>query len=183
MTPRTDIFSDEFLLPRPLRKAISRDEPTVLLIDEVDKGRCRHGDLLLCVCVSLTSPCRSRRWALCAVAAPDRSSSPQRRTQALQGPQAPLPQRPTPVVRRRIWPAACRTALTSRGGSSRIIGALRGLDIRKKPSVSRPSTGATPCSPSRRGAAPGTPEVNLAKGRVDDSLIERTLGVVLKHRP
>ena len=32
-----DIFSEEFLLPRPLMTAISSPEPVVLLIDEVDK--------------------------------------------------------------------------------------------------------------------------------------------------
>ena len=32
-----DIFTEEFLLTRPLLTAIRRDEPTVLLIDEVDK--------------------------------------------------------------------------------------------------------------------------------------------------
>ena len=32
-----DIFSEEFLLPRPLMTAISCPEPVVLLIDEVDK--------------------------------------------------------------------------------------------------------------------------------------------------
>jgi MoxR-like ATPase len=34
---RDDIFGEEFLLPRPLLTAISRDRPVVLLIDEVDK--------------------------------------------------------------------------------------------------------------------------------------------------
>jgi MoxR-like ATPase len=32
-----DIFSDEFLMPRPLLSAISSPEPVVLLIDEIDK--------------------------------------------------------------------------------------------------------------------------------------------------
>ncbi|MCW2757044.1 MAG: clpB 2, partial [Nocardioidaceae bacterium] len=32
-----DIFTEEFLLTRPLLTAIRREEPTVLLIDEVDK--------------------------------------------------------------------------------------------------------------------------------------------------
>jgi MoxR-like ATPase len=34
---RDDIFSDEFLLTRPLLAAIGSDEPVVLLIDEIDK--------------------------------------------------------------------------------------------------------------------------------------------------
>src|SRR5438874_5364431 len=32
-----DIFSEEFLLPRPLMTAIDAEEPVVLLIDEIDK--------------------------------------------------------------------------------------------------------------------------------------------------
>src|SRR6202142_3834943 len=31
-------FSERFVLPRPLLKAISNDKPTVLLIDEIDKA-------------------------------------------------------------------------------------------------------------------------------------------------
>ena len=34
---RGDIFSEEFMLTRPLLEAISADEPVVLLIDEIDK--------------------------------------------------------------------------------------------------------------------------------------------------
>ena len=32
-----DIFSDDFLLERPLMQAIASPEPVVLLIDEIDK--------------------------------------------------------------------------------------------------------------------------------------------------
>lgn len=42
-----DIFSEEFLLTRPLLSAIRRDEPTVLLIDEVDKTDIEVEGLLL----------------------------------------------------------------------------------------------------------------------------------------
>ena len=34
-----DIFTEEFLLTRPLLSAIRREEPTVLLVDEVEIGR------------------------------------------------------------------------------------------------------------------------------------------------
>ena len=44
---KADIFSDEFLLPRPLLKAISQPGPTVLLIDEVDKADVDIEGLLL----------------------------------------------------------------------------------------------------------------------------------------
>ena len=42
-----DIFSEEFLLPRPLLTAIRRDDPTVLLIDETDKADVEVEGLLL----------------------------------------------------------------------------------------------------------------------------------------
>jgi MoxR-like ATPase len=42
-----DIFSDEFLLPRPLLEAITADDPIVLLIDEVDRVELETEALLL----------------------------------------------------------------------------------------------------------------------------------------
>src|SRR6478609_800524 len=42
-----DIFSEEFLLTRPLLTAIRREQPTVLLIDEVDKTDVEVEGLLL----------------------------------------------------------------------------------------------------------------------------------------
>jgi MoxR-like ATPase len=42
-----DIFTEEFLLTRPLLTAIRRDQPTVLLIDEVDKTDVEVEGLLL----------------------------------------------------------------------------------------------------------------------------------------
>jgi MoxR-like ATPase len=42
-----DIFTDEFLLTRPLLEAISADEPVVLLIDEVDRVEVETEALLL----------------------------------------------------------------------------------------------------------------------------------------
>src|SRR5690242_8754736 len=44
---KADIFSEEFLLPRPLLRAIAREDPTVLLIDEVDKADVDVEGLLL----------------------------------------------------------------------------------------------------------------------------------------
>ncbi|MFC7491530.1 MULTISPECIES: AAA family ATPase [unclassified Knoellia] len=44
---RDNIFSDEFLLPRPLLAAIRSDEPVVLLIDELDKADVEIEGLLL----------------------------------------------------------------------------------------------------------------------------------------
>lgn len=44
---KTDIFSEEFLLPRPLLSAIRNDQQTVLLIDETDKADIEIEGLLL----------------------------------------------------------------------------------------------------------------------------------------
>ncbi len=44
---QTDIFSDEFLLTRPLLEAIRADDPVVLLIDEVDRVEVETEALLL----------------------------------------------------------------------------------------------------------------------------------------
>ena len=42
-----DIFTEEFLLTRPLLRAIRRDDPTVLLVDEIDKTDVEVEALLL----------------------------------------------------------------------------------------------------------------------------------------
>ena len=44
---KDDVFSEEFLLQRPLLTAIRRTEPTVLLIDETDKADIEIEGLLL----------------------------------------------------------------------------------------------------------------------------------------
>ena len=44
---KTDVFTEEFLLSRPLLTAIRRTEPTVLLIDETDKADIEIEGLLL----------------------------------------------------------------------------------------------------------------------------------------
>jgi MoxR-like ATPase len=46
-TVEDDIFSDEFLLTRPLLEAITADDPVVLLIDEVDRVEVETEALLL----------------------------------------------------------------------------------------------------------------------------------------
>ena len=50
-----DIFSEEFLLTRPLLEAISAAEPVVLLIDEVDRVEVETEALLLEICPTAES--------------------------------------------------------------------------------------------------------------------------------
>ena len=57
----------------------------------------------------------------------------------------------------------------------RIIGVLRTLDIRKKPSVAETIDWANTLLALGVGEKPGT--------EIDNALIAQTLGVVLKHRP
>ena len=58
---KDDVFSEEFLLSRPLLTAIRRTGPTVLLIDETDKADIEIEGLLLEVLAISRSP--SRNWA------------------------------------------------------------------------------------------------------------------------
>src|SRR3954466_9441549 len=60
-----DLFSDEFLLERPLLEAIRTEDPVVLLIDEVDRVEVETEALfleILSYCqVSILHPCTIRR--------------------------------------------------------------------------------------------------------------------------
>ena len=94
-----DIFTEEFLLTRPLLTAIRREEPTVLLIDEVDKTDVEVEGLLLEVLsdFQVTIPelgtVRRRTPAV-------RGAHLQRDPRAVRGGQAPLPV-PAPRLPRR----------------------------------------------------------------------------------
>ena len=87
---KTDVFSEEFLLTRPLLTAIRRTEPTVLLIDETDKADIEIEGLLLEVLSRLRRD-RARTGhhhrRACAVRAADL----QRHPRAVRGAQAPMP--------------------------------------------------------------------------------------------
>ena len=184
---KTDIFSDEFLLPRPLLKAISRTEPTVLLIDEVDKADVDMEGLLLEVlsdfAVSIPEMGTVRATQrpiviLTSNAARELSEALKRRCLYLHI-DFPDAAREKEILASRVpeLPEVLATEVV------RIISALRGLDIRKKPSVSETIDWGNTLLALAAGAPQGSPEAKLAKGRIDDALIARTLGVVLKHRP
>ncbi len=176
---KADIFSEEFLLPRPLLRAIAREDPTVLLIDEVDKADVDVEGLLLEVLsdfavtipemgtvaalrrpvVLLTSNATrelsealKRRCLYLYIDFPD--ASREREILASR-----VPQLPDAIAREMI----------------RIVGVLRSLDLRKKPSV------AETIDWGQTLLALGVAESRRA--RLDDDVVERTLGVVLKHRP
>lgn len=178
---KTDIFSDEFLLPRPLLTAISRTDPTVLLIDEVDKADVDVEGLLLEVLsdFAVTIPemgtvVASRRpiVILTSNATRELSEALKRRCLYLYI-DFPDAAREKEILASRVpnLPDALAAELV------RIVGVLRTLDIRKKPSVAETIDWANTL------LALGAGEERSKGGRLDDGLIARTLGVVLKHRP
>jgi MoxR-like ATPase len=170
---RDDVFSEEFLLPRPLLTAIRRSEPTVLLIDEMDKADVEVEGLLLEVLsdYQVTVPemgtivATRRPFALLT------SNSTRELSEALKRrclflhldfPDADLERR---IVLSRVpeLPEALVDALV------RTVRVLRGLELRKSPSVAETIDW-------------GRTLLALGLDTLDDDAVRATLGVVLKHQ-
>ena len=171
-----DIFAEEFLLSRPLLTAIRRDGPTVLLIDEVDKTDIEVEGLLLEVLsdFQVTIPelgtvAATRRpfVLLTSNATRELSEAVKRRCLYLYL-DYPDAQREREIVESRVPGVDARLA----AHVVEVVGRLRGLDLKKSPSLAESVDWA------RTLLALG------ASGRkgVDDATIKATLGVVLKHR-
>ncbi|GAB18350.1 hypothetical protein GOEFS_052_00230 [Gordonia effusa NBRC 100432] len=180
---KADIFSEEFLLPRPLLTAISRTEPTVLLIDEVDKADVDIEGLLLEIlsdfAVSIpemgtVTATRRPIVILTSNATRELSEALKRRCLYL------FIDFPDPVRERAILASRVPELSSALAAEIvRVIGVLRTLDIRKKPSVAETiDWGNTLLQLGADGS-----DRKLTSGKLDDGLIARTLGVVLKHRP
>ncbi|MDL9935556.1 MoxR family ATPase [Gordonia sp. ABSL1-1] len=179
---KADIFSDEFLLPRPLLKAISAAGRTVLLIDEVDKADVDIEGLLLEVLsdFAITIP---EKGTVTAVRRPIvllTSNATRELSEALKRRCLYLYIDFPDAVREKEILASRVPGLTDALASElvRIVGVLRDLDIRKKPSVAETIDWAN----TLLALGAGT-DAAIAAGRLDSGLIARTLGVVLKHRP
>ena len=170
---RDDVFSEEFLLTRPLLTAIRRDSPTVLLVDETDKADVEVEGLLLEVLgdFQVTVPelgtitATQRPFTLLTSNATRELSEALKRRCLflhLDFPDAELERR---IVASRVpqLPEALAEQLV------RIIGVLRGLDLRKAPSVSETIDWARTL-------------VALGLDTLDDDAVRQSLGVVLKHR-
>jgi MoxR-like ATPase len=173
-TSRADIFSEEFLLPRPLLTAIRGDEPTVLLIDEIDKADVEIEGLLLEVLgdFQVTVPelgtIRATRIpfvVLTSNATRELSEALRRRCLFLHidFPDAALEQR---IVRLRV-PEADEVLASS---LVRVVNALRALELRKAPSVAETIDWARTL-------------LALGGGTLSEELVRTTLGVILKHQP
>lgn len=180
---KSDIFSDEFLLPRPLLKAISRSEPTVLLIDEVDKADVDMEGLLLEVLsdFAVTIPemgtvAATRRpiVILTSNATRDLSEALKRRCLYLYI-DFPDAAREREILASRVPGLSDSLAAEL----VRVVGVLRTLDIRKKPSVAETIDWGN----TLLALGAGDESSGVRDGTLDDGLIARTLGVVLKHRP
>ncbi|MGW6917181.1 AAA family ATPase [Kitasatospora sp. NPDC054939] len=170
---RTDIFGEEFLLTRPLLTAIRGDEPTVLLIDEIDKADVEVEALLLEVLsdYQVTVPelgtiAATRRpfVLLTSNAARELSEALRRRCLFLHldFPDAELEQR---IVRLKVpgLDAVLAESLV------RVVGALRAMELRKAPSVAETIDWARTL-------------LALGAEGLDDAVVRDTLGVVLKHQ-
>lgn len=170
---RADIFSEEFLLARPLLTAIRNEEPTVLLIDETDKADVEIEGLLLEVLgdFQITIPemgtvrARQRPFVvLTSNASRELSEALRRRCIFLHVdyPDSDLEER---IVEAKV-PGLDHSLAAS---VVRVINALRALPLRKVPSVSETIDWA---------------QALLALGSVelDENTMRDSLGVILKHR-
>jgi len=170
---RDDVFSEEFLLPRPLLTAIRRSEPTVLLVDEIDKADVEVEGLLLEVLsdYQVTVPEMGTVTAVRRPFALLTSNSTRELSEALKRrclflhldfPDADLERR---IVLSRVpeLPEQLVDALV------RTVRVLRGLELRKAPSVAETIDWARTL-------------LALGLDTLDDDAVRATLGVVLKHQ-
>ena len=170
---RDDIFTDEFLLARPLLAAIRSEEPVVLLIDELDKADVEIEGLLLEVLsdFAITVPelgtIEARHIPFVVVtsnATRELSEALRRRCLYLHI------DYPTPELEQRIVQAAVPALPDSLAASVvRLVARLRELPLRKSPSISETIDWARTLL--ALGASDLTPEV-----------VRDNLGVLLKHR-
>lgn len=170
---RDDIFSEEFLLARPLLTAIRSEQPTVLLIDETDKADVEIEGLLLEVLgeFQVTVPelgtitAKHRPFVvLTSNATRELSEALRRRCLFLHVdfPDAELEQQ---IVRLKV------PNLDATLGESlvRVINALRAMPLRKAPSVSETIDWARTL-------------VALGADILDEEVVKDSLGVILKHQ-
>lgn len=170
---RADVFSEEFLLPRPLLTAIQGDEPTVLLIDETDKADVEIEGLLLEVLgdFQITVPelgtitaTRAPFVVLTSNATRELSEALRRRCLFLHidFPDAELEER---IVRLRV-PDLDEALSTS---VVRVVNALRAMELRKAPSVAETIDWARTL-------------LALGADTLDEQVVADSLGVLLKHQ-
>jgi MoxR-like ATPase len=167
-----DIFSEEFLLSRPLLTAIRRTEPTVLLIDETDKADVEVEGLLLEVLsdFQVTIPelgtiVATRRpfVVLTSNATRELSEALKRRCLYLYL-DYPSADREKAIVKARVpeLPEELAEQLV------RTVRALRAMELKKAPSVAESIDWAHTL-------------LALGLDTLDEAAVSSTLGVILKH--
>lgn len=170
---KADVFTEEFLLERPLLTAIRRSEPTVLLIDETDKADVEIEGLLLEVLsdFSVTVPelgtitaSRKPFVVLTSNATRELSEALKRRCLYLHidFPDEELERRILASRVPELKPAVAAQLV-------RIVHVLRGMQLKKLPSVAESIDWARTL-------------LALSAKDLDDKTVRATLGVVLKHQ-
>ena len=168
-----DIFTEDFLLPRPLLEAIRADEPVVLLIDEVDRIEVETEALLLEILsdwqvsvpeMGTVVATRIPLVFLTSNGTRDLSEALKRRCLYLHL-DYPSVEREREIVLARVPELPAHLA----GEVARIVRSLRLLDLRKPPSVSETLDWARTL-------------VVLGIDALDPSVTGSTLHVLLKHR-
>jgi len=166
-------FSERFLVPRPILRAILSEEPTLLLVDEIDKADPELEAFLLevlqdwAVSIPEIGTVRARRIprvVLTSNATRDLSDALKRRCLHLYL-DLPSRERELAIVRARVPEAgeALSQALVA------AVQKLRTLDLKKAPSISETLDWA-------RALA------LLGADRLDDALLDATLNLVLKYQ-
>ncbi|WP_214321455.1 AAA family ATPase [Nonomuraea sediminis] len=167
-----DIFGEEFLLERPLLKAIRATHPTVLLIDEMDKADVEVEGLLLELLsdFQVTIPelgtitaARKPYVVLTSNATRELSEALKRRCLYLHI-EYPTPERERDILMKQV-PTITQSLAEQ---LARTVATLRALELKKAPSVAETVDWANTL---------------LALGRddLDEATMAGTLGVVLKH--
>jgi MoxR-like ATPase len=165
-------FSERFLLPRPILRAITSAEPALLLVDEIDKADPELEAFLLevlqdwAVTVPEIGTIRARavpRVVLTSNAARDLSDALKRRCLHLHV-DFPTRERELAIVRARVPEASEALARSVVAAVARI----RTLDLKKLPSVSETLDWVRTLA-------------LLDADRLDPDLLDQTLNVVLKY--
>ena len=167
-----DIFTDEFLLTRPLLTAIRREDPTVLLVDEVDKTDVEVEGLLLEVLsdFQVTIPelgtvraARQPFVVLTSNATRELSEALKRRCLYLHL-DYPDAAREKAIVLSRVpaLPEGLADSLVQ------VVRALRAMELKKSPSIAESIDWAHTL-------------LALGLDTLDEEAVKGTLGVVLKH--
>ncbi|WP_139979303.1 AAA family ATPase [Nocardioides litoris] len=168
-----DIFTEEFLLTRPLLTAIRRDEPTVLLVDEVDKTDIEVEGLLLEVLsdfqvtipeLGTVTSTRRPFVVLTSNASRELSEAVKRRCLYLHL-DYPDADREREIVASHV-PGLDDRVTTQLVAT---VARLRELELKKAPSIAESVDWARTL-------------VALEIGDLDEKAVADTLGVILKHR-